>query len=134
MSPAKAGATYKLRTAGSKGAHSSTRSPPLPGAQSQKKHLNNKYQQQWPCNSYAKNRGFPKPAGNLIPNMQMGTLRNARPGQGWRSSSCQFPEPTPVHHSGPHGPGLTSRGQTQPAAAPPFPQTGHCPHAFRALG
>lgn len=47
---------------------------------------------------------------------------------------CQFPEPTPVlkllaslHHSDPCGPGLTSRGQTQPAAAPPFPRQATVP-------
>lgn len=44
--------------------------------------------------------------------------------------TCQFPEPTPVlklsaslNHSSLRGPGLTSRGQTQPVAAlhPPRP-------------
>lgn len=82
---------------GAKGAHSSRRASPLhthtPGAQAQKKPLNNKYQQQ--CDSYAQSRGLPKPAGNLIPNMQMGTLRNARPGQGRRSSSCSSTLPVP---------------------------------------
>lgn len=98
VSPARAGATYKLRTAGNKGSPQLKESSPhthTPGAQAQKKHLNNKYQQQWLCDSCAQSRGLPKPAGNLIPNMQMGTLRKARPGQGWRSSSCSSNLPVP---------------------------------------